>query len=54
MFSNVDSSILSEVAGQLRTNATNWRAAWKDYIQGIITVTAPNQITAGGPVIGQV
>lgn len=42
----------SEVAGQLRTNATDWRAAWQDYIQGIINVTAPNQITAGGPVIG--
>ena len=44
----------SEVAGQLRTNATDWRAAWQDYIQGIINVTAPNQITAGGPVIGRV
>lgn len=42
----------SEVAGQLRTNATDWKAAWQDYIQGIINVTAPNQITAGGPVIG--
>ena len=44
----------SEVAGQLRTNATDWRAAWQEYIQGIINVTAPNQITAGGPVIGRV
>ncbi|GLB38736.1 putative glycoside hydrolase family 35 protein [Lyophyllum shimeji] len=41
----------SEVAGTLRTNDTDWKAAWQDYIQGIIKVTAPNQITAGGPVI---
>jgi hypothetical protein len=41
----------SEVAGQLRTNATDWRAAWQDYIQGIIKETAPNQINSGGPVI---
>jgi len=41
----------SEVAGQLRTNATDWNAAWQAYIQGIIKVTAPNQITAGGPVV---
>ncbi|KAG6845067.1 hypothetical protein H0H87_001129 [Tephrocybe sp. NHM501043] len=41
----------SEVAGTLRTNATDWHAAWQAYIQGIIDVTAPNQITEGGPVI---
>ncbi|KAF8879099.1 glycoside hydrolase family 35 protein [Gymnopilus junonius] len=41
----------SEVAGQLRTNATDWKAAWQDYVQGIIKVTAPNQINNGGPVI---
>ncbi|KAL0951714.1 hypothetical protein HGRIS_008390 [Hohenbuehelia grisea] len=41
----------SEVAGDLRTNATDWKAAWQAYIQGIINVTAPNQITHGGPVI---
>ena len=44
----------SEVAGQLRTNATDWEAAWQDYIRGIINVTIPNQISAGGPVIGLV
>lgn len=44
--------ITSEVAGTLRTNATDFRAAWHDYIQGIIKVTASNQITSGGPVIG--
>ncbi|KAF8158030.1 glycoside hydrolase family 35 protein [Crassisporium funariophilum] len=41
----------TEVAGHLRTNDTDWRAAWQAYIQGIIKVTAPNQITSGGPVI---
>ncbi|KAJ7809107.1 glycoside hydrolase family 35 protein [Mycena leptocephala] len=41
----------SEVAGVLRTNATDWRAAWEDYVQGIIKQTAPNQINNGGPVI---
>ncbi|KAJ7688189.1 glycoside hydrolase family 35 protein [Mycena rosella] len=42
----------SEVAGQLRTNASDWQAAWQAYIQGIIQQTAPNQINNGGPVIG--
>ncbi|KAF9472514.1 hypothetical protein BDN70DRAFT_900488 [Pholiota conissans] len=41
----------SEVTGQLRTNATDWRAAWQAYIPGIIDVTVPNQISSGGPVI---
>ncbi|KAJ7612991.1 glycoside hydrolase family 35 protein [Roridomyces roridus] len=41
----------SQVAGTLRTNASDWRAAWQDYIQGIIEQTAPNQINNGGPVI---
>ncbi|KAG6889848.1 hypothetical protein C0992_003827 [Termitomyces sp. T32_za158] len=41
----------SQVAGELRTNASDWRAAWQAYIHGIIDVTAPNQITNGGPVI---
>ncbi|KAG2088470.1 glycoside hydrolase family 35 protein [Suillus cothurnatus] len=43
--------ITSEVAGELRTNATDWHAAWQDYVQGIITETAPYQVTQGGPVI---
>ncbi|KIM43038.1 glycoside hydrolase family 35 protein [Hebeloma cylindrosporum] len=41
----------SEVAGQLRTNSSDWSEAWQAYIQGIIKVTVPNQISAGGPVI---
>ncbi|KAJ6612295.1 glycoside hydrolase superfamily [Mycena sp. CBHHK59/15] len=43
----------TEIAGQLRTNASDWRAAWQDYVQGIIRETAPNQINNGGPVIGR-
>ena len=46
--------ITTEVAGPLRTNATDFRAAWQQYIQGIIKETAPYQITNGGPVIGTV
>lgn len=45
--------VTSQVAGALRTNATDYEAAWQDYIQGIINVTVPNQITEGGPVIGK-
>ncbi|KDR82517.1 hypothetical protein GALMADRAFT_237854 [Galerina marginata CBS 339.88] len=41
----------SEVAGALRTNATDWKAAWQAYIKGVIDATAPNQINEGGPVI---
>ncbi|RXW18167.1 hypothetical protein EST38_g7685 [Candolleomyces aberdarensis] len=41
----------SEVAGRLRTNDTSWRAAWREYIQGVIDATVPNQISSGGPVI---
>ncbi|KAF7297228.1 Glycoside hydrolase family 35 protein [Mycena indigotica] len=41
----------TEVAGNLRTGAADWQAAWQDYIQGIIRETAPNQINHGGPVI---
>ncbi|KAG9315962.1 glycoside hydrolase family 35 protein [Chiua virens] len=43
--------ITSQVAGELRTNATDWKAAWQDYIQAIIRETVPYQITEGGPVI---
>lgn len=42
----------STVAGTLRTNATDYEAAWQDYIDGIINQTVSNQITEGGPVIG--
>ncbi|KAH8977974.1 glycoside hydrolase family 35 protein, partial [Lactarius hatsudake] len=41
----------SQTEGSLRTNATDFNAAWQDYIQGVITQAAPNQITEGGPII---
>ncbi|KAE9399468.1 glycoside hydrolase family 35 protein [Gymnopus androsaceus JB14] len=43
--------ITTEVAGELRTNATDYTAAWMDYIHRVIKQTSPNQITEGGPVI---
>ena len=43
--------VTSEVAGDLRTNATDYTESWQDYVQGIIKHTRPNQITEGGPVI---
>ena len=44
--------VTSEVAGTLRTNASDYMEAWVDYIQGVINMTIPYQITEGGPVIG--
>ena len=44
--------VTTQVAGTLRTNATDYTASWQDYIAGIAKATAPNQITNGGPVIG--
>ncbi|KAG2073391.1 glycoside hydrolase family 35 protein [Suillus decipiens] len=43
--------ITSDVPGKLRTNSTDWHAAWQDYVHGIISETAPHQVTQGGPVI---
>uniref|UniRef100_A0A0W0F4R5 Glycoside hydrolase 35 catalytic domain-containing protein n=1 Tax=Moniliophthora roreri TaxID=221103 RepID=A0A0W0F4R5_MONRR len=40
-----------EIAGRLRSNDSDWRAAWPDYIQGIIKNSRNNQITRGGPLI---
>lgn len=45
--------ITSQVAGELRTNAADWKVAWQDYIRGIIKETVPYQINQGGPVIGE-
>lgn len=42
----------SHVVGTLRTNATDYHDTWQDYMSAIINVTALNQITEGGPVIG--
>ncbi|KAH9009703.1 glycoside hydrolase family 35 protein [Lactarius pseudohatsudake] len=43
--------VTSQTEGSLRTNATDFNAAWQDYIQGVVTQAAPNQITEGGPII---
>ncbi|KIJ53974.1 glycoside hydrolase family 35 protein [Sphaerobolus stellatus SS14] len=43
--------VTTETAGELRTNATDYRETWQQYIQAIIKFTVPNQITHGGPVI---
>lgn len=45
--------ITSEIAGTLRTNATDWTAAYEPYIAGIIDATVPNQVTHGGPILGK-
>ena len=45
--------VTSQTEGALRTNATDFHDTWRDYIQGIISQTVPNQITEGGPVIGE-
>ncbi|KAF7978635.1 hypothetical protein HWV62_45132 [Athelia sp. TMB] len=41
----------TEVAGVLRTNASDYFEAWQPYIGAIIEATEPYQITKGGPVI---
>ncbi|EIM90945.1 glycoside hydrolase family 35 protein [Stereum hirsutum FP-91666 SS1] len=43
--------VTTEVAGTLRTNATDYQAAWTPYIQAVIDKTIANQVTEGGPVI---
>ena len=43
--------ITSEVAGALRTNASDWTAAYQPYIGGIIDAVVPNQVTKGGPIL---
>ncbi|GJJ09054.1 hypothetical protein Clacol_003276 [Clathrus columnatus] len=43
--------VTSEVAGDLRTNATDFEISWTPYIQAIIDAVVPNQVTNGGPII---
>ncbi|TBU55766.1 glycoside hydrolase superfamily [Dichomitus squalens] len=43
--------ITSEVTGALRSNASDWTAAYQPYISGIIDAVVPNQVTEGGPVL---
>ena len=45
--------VLSEVAGELRTNASDWRESYQQYIQAIIDESIDYQITRGGPIIGE-
>ena len=44
--------VTSQVVGILRTNDTDYRATWQEYMAAVINTTVPNQITNGGPVIG--
>ena len=44
--------VTSQVAGELRTNATDFHDSWQGYINAIAKVTVPNQINKGGPIIG--
>lgn len=41
----------SLTSSELRTNATDFEATWRPYIDAITDATAPNQISNGGPVI---
>lgn len=41
------------MAGDLRSDAADYHASWQDYISGIINATKANQVTEGGPVIGE-
>ncbi|KAM5541245.1 hypothetical protein V8D89_005174 [Ganoderma adspersum] len=43
--------ITSEVAGELRTNATDWTAAYTPYVSRIVDAVVPNQVTEGGPIL---
>ena len=43
--------ITSQVAGTVRTNATDWTAAYQPYIAGIINESVHHQVTQGGPLL---
>ncbi|PIL34795.1 hypothetical protein GSI_02582 [Ganoderma sinense ZZ0214-1] len=43
--------ITSQIAGTVRTNDTDWTAAYRPYISGVINETVHNQVTEGGPLI---
>ncbi|KAJ3561176.1 hypothetical protein NP233_g10355 [Leucocoprinus birnbaumii] len=42
---------VGNVAGSLRTNNANYKAAWLPYMTAISKIIARNQITEGGPII---
>ena len=43
--------ITSQIAGTVRTNDTDWTAAYRPYISGVINQTVHNQVTEGGPLL---
>ncbi|GBE78934.1 Probable beta-galactosidase [Sparassis crispa] len=43
--------VTSLVAGQLRTNASDYEAAWQPYIARIAENVIPNQVSSGGPIL---
>ncbi|KAH9919188.1 glycoside hydrolase superfamily [Epithele typhae] len=43
--------ITSAISGTVRTNASDWNAAYQPYIDGIIKESVGYQVTEGGPVI---
>ncbi|RDX44129.1 hypothetical protein OH76DRAFT_1446217 [Lentinus brumalis] len=43
--------ITSQVAGTVRTNATDWTAAYRPYIDGIIEQSSAYQVSKGGPLL---
>ncbi|KAG9025922.1 hypothetical protein FRB95_009626 [Tulasnella sp. JGI-2019a] len=43
--------VTSTVTSHLRTNGTSYQAAWEPYIEKVNAISAPWQITRGGPII---
>ncbi|KZT12288.1 glycoside hydrolase family 35 protein [Laetiporus sulphureus 93-53] len=41
----------SLVAGELRTNATDYMEAWMPYVKEVAASVVPNQVTGGGPIL---
>lgn len=39
------------IEGELRTNATDYREAWSQYIAEVAEIARRNQVTEGGPII---
>lgn len=45
--------VTTEVAGEVRSNASDWKEAWMPYMQSIVDQAAPYQITEGGTIVGK-
>ncbi|KAI1789917.1 glycoside hydrolase superfamily, partial [Ganoderma leucocontextum] len=43
--------ITSQIAGTVRTNDTDWTAAYRPYVSGVINQSVRNQVTEGGPLL---